>query len=146
VPACRPVYDTTRIAYSLRPHQVDFYAHHEWAERPAQMLQPLLVRTLEAANCCTTVVAAPYPGVADFSLRTELRDIVQDFAVDPPRVRLALRIDVAGRERPLATHDVEADEPMRARNAEAGVEAANAAIARALRAIAQQVVDALAAG
>jgi cholesterol transport system auxiliary component len=144
MPTCRPVYDTTRMAYRLREHQVDFFARHEWAERPAQMLQPLLVRTLERARCCTAVVTPPATSGYDFVLRTELRELVQDFAVRPPRLHLALRVTIGERSRTLATHDVEIAQPLLAENAEAGVSAANIAAAAALRTIAQHVVDALA--
>lgn len=144
VPTCRPAYDTTRMAYSLRPHHLDVYARHEWAERPGQMLQPLLVRTLEAAGCCNAVLAAPQPGAYDFSLRTGIHELVQDFAVDPPRARVALRIVLAGRDRVVATHAIDVAEPMNAKNAAAGVEAANVAVARALREVAQKLTEALA--
>lgn len=140
-PTCRPVYDTTRMAYRLRPHEVDFFEKHEWAERPGQMLHPLLVRTLEAARCCTAVVTPPHTGAYEFVLRTEIGELVQDFAGRPPQLRLALRITLGDPARVLATRDLAFAEPMRAENAPAGVEAANQAVAQALRAIAQVVVD-----
>jgi ABC-type uncharacterized transport system auxiliary subunit len=143
-PTCRPVYDTTRMAYTLGAHQVEFFARHAWAERPAQMLQPLLVRTLEAARCCTAVIAAPYAGAYDFSLHTELHELVQDFSASPAQLRLSLRIAIRQGMRALAVHDLEFVEPLRERNAEAGVTAANDAVAKALRAVAQHVIQALA--
>jgi cholesterol transport system auxiliary component len=142
-PTCRPAYDTTHMAYSSREHQVDFFARHEWAERPGQMLQPLLARTLEAAHCCTAVVAPPYSGAYDFSLRTEVGELLQDFTVAPPRLRLALRIVLADRTRILASREFAVAEPMHRADAEAGVDAANVAVAKALSGIAQAVVDAL---
>lgn len=144
VPTCRPAYDTTRMAYTPAPHELAFFARHEWAERPAQMLQPLLVRTLQAARCCTAVVAAPHSGPHDFSLRTQLRELVQDFSADPPLLRLALRIEIEDRTRTLAARDLAFTEPLRERNAEAGVAAANDAVARALLAVARLVTQALA--
>lgn len=143
-PTCRPAYDTTRMAYRLRPHEVDFFERHEWAERPGQMLHPLLVRTLEAARCCAAVVAPPHTGAYDFVLRTQVDELVQDFTVRPPQLRLALRITLGTPARTLAVRDVAFAEPMRQENAPAGVEAANEAAAKALRAIAQAVIDLLA--
>jgi cholesterol transport system auxiliary component len=140
-PMCRPVLDTTRMAYSTRAHQIDYFARHEWAERPAQMLQPLIVRTLRAARCCTAVVAAPYAGAFDFSLRTELRELLQDFTTTPPQLRFALRVELSDRTRTLAAQDLEFSETMHAQNAEAGVDAANEAVAQALRAIVRLVID-----
>jgi cholesterol transport system auxiliary component len=143
-PTCRPVYDTTRMAYSLRPHEIDFFARHEWAERPGQMLHPLLVRTLEAARCCTAVVTPPHTGAYDFILRSEITGLVQDFATRAPQLRLALRVTLSDPARVLAVHDFALAEPLRQENPQAGVEAANEAVAKALRAIAQMVIDALA--
>jgi ABC-type uncharacterized transport system auxiliary subunit len=143
MPTGREAYDTTRMAYSLRPHHLDFYARHEWAERPVQMLQPLLVRTLEAARCSSVVLATGAANV-DYTLRTHVGELVQDFATEPPRVRLRLSIVLSARDKPLLAQEIEIAEAMRAKNAEAGVEAANNAVAKALRAVAQKVIDALA--
>lgn len=143
-PTCQPAYDTTRMAYRRHPHQVDYFARHEWAERPPRMLHPLIVRTLQAARCCTAIVAAPSGTVGDFSLRTGIAEIVQDFTAEPAQLRLALRVDLNAREALLATRDIVLAEPMAAPNAEAGVVAANAATSRALRAIAQLAIEALA--
>lgn len=140
-PTCRPVYDTTRMAYSLRPHEIDSFERHEWAERPGQMLHPLLVRTLEATHCCTAVVMPPYTGAYDFVLRTAIDELVQDFAVHPPQFRLALRITLSDPVRVLAVRNLAFAEPMRQENASAGIEAANEAVAKALRAIAQAVIE-----
>jgi cholesterol transport system auxiliary component len=142
-PECRPAYDTTRMAYSTRPHELAFYARHEWGERPGQMLLPLVVRTLQETHCCGAVATAPYVGAFAFTLRTEVHELVQDFGVDPPQLRIALRILVGDRERVIATGDIQVTEPMRQKNAEAGVEAANIAVATALRLVAQKVVQVL---
>jgi cholesterol transport system auxiliary component len=143
-PICQPAYDTTRMAYRMHPHQVDYFARHEWAERPPRMLHPLIVRTLQATRCCTAIVAAPSRDIGDFSLRTGIVEIVQDFTAEPAQLRLALRVELNARQRLLATRDIVLAEPMAARNAEAGVTAANAATSRALRAIAQLAIEALA--
>ena len=39
-PQTRPVYDTTEMAYMTRPYEIAYFSQHEWAEPPAQMLQP----------------------------------------------------------------------------------------------------------
>jgi hypothetical protein len=59
-------------------------------------------------------------------------------------VRLRLSIVLSARDKPLLAQEIEIAEAMRAKNAEAGVEAANNAVAKALRAVAQKVIDALA--
>jgi ABC-type uncharacterized transport system auxiliary subunit len=143
-PTCRPVYDTLRMAYRVRGHETGFYARHEWAERPPRMLHPLLVRTLEGTHCCRAVLAFP-PGTSeDFVLGTSVDELLQDFTADPPLLRFALRIELFGRDGPLLAREVAQDMPIASRNAEAGVAAANAAVAQALHTVAQLVVDALA--
>src|SRR5690606_13007295 len=44
-PETRPLYDTTRMAYTTRPYEIAYFSQHEWGETPSQMLQPLLLRT-----------------------------------------------------------------------------------------------------
>ena len=46
-PRAAPGFDSTAMAYVQRPHALDHYATHRWADTPARMLGPLLMRTLE---------------------------------------------------------------------------------------------------
>src|SRR5262245_43432456 len=41
VPSARPVYNTTQMAYTVRPYVISYYGKNEWAETPAQMLHSL---------------------------------------------------------------------------------------------------------
>jgi len=59
-PEARPSIDTTQMAYTLGAHQLAYFAHNQWAESPPQMLQPLLVRTLEATGAFAAVVPPPH--------------------------------------------------------------------------------------
>ena len=132
-PETRPVYDTTQMAYTVRAHQVAFFAHHQWAETPGQMLHPLLVRTVEGTGCFTTVLAAPGAG-ATHTLSTEIMELVQDFTQEPPVLRLSLRVRLAaeGGMRPPVQREIAVVEAMRQKGPLAGVDAANQAMARAL--------------
>ena len=142
-PEARPAIDTTQMAYSLRPHHIAYYAQNQWAETPAQMLQPLLVRTLEATGAFRAVLTMPYTGAYGVGLRAEIVELVQDFAQEPPQLRLTLRArlsDGSGK-RVLATREISVREPMRQGNPQAGVAAANAATARALEQLARFVLE-----
>ena len=55
------------------------------------MLQPLLVRTMEATGAFRAVLSGPYSGAYGVGLRAEIVELVQDFAQDPPQLRLTLR-------------------------------------------------------
>jgi len=127
-PQARPAYDTPRMAYSLRPHHLAYYRQHQWGETPPQMLAPLLVRTLEATGAFQAIATPPFTGTAKDTVDTELLELLQDYGVAPPVLRLALRVRVSDASaRPLATREFSTTEPLAARSPGAGVEAANRA-------------------
>lgn len=142
VPEASAAYDTTRIAYTVTPYQLAYFARSEWAGRPTRMLLDLLVRALERTRRFRAVATAPYPGRAEYVLRTELLELRQDFTSEPARARLALRAELrdGGSERILASQAFEATEPMTEKSPHAGVVAANDAAAGLLRDVAAFVV------
>jgi cholesterol transport system auxiliary component len=141
-PEARPALDTREMAYSLRPHHVAYFVRNQWAETPPQMLQPLLLRTLEATGAFAAVIAPPAGGGPTLGLRTEIVELVQDFSQDPPLLRLALRVRLSdeGANRVLGTREIALAETMRQQSPAAGVAAANVAVARALREVAAFVL------
>ena len=142
-PQARPAIDTTQMAYAMKVHQLAYYARNQWAETPPEMLQPLLVRTLEATGAFHAVVAPPGAAASGLALRTDIAELVQDFTQDPPVLRLALRVRLNDeRTRTvLGTREIVVTETMAQKGAEAGVAAANVAVAKALRMVAQFVID-----
>ena len=142
-PEARPAIDTPQMAYSLRPHHLAYYAQNQWAETPPQMLQTLVVRTLEATGAFRAVVTSPHTGAYALGLRTEITELVQDFAQEPPTVRLSLRVRLSDgiASRVLATREITVKQPMQQKNPQAGVAAANAAMASALRQLAGFVLE-----
>lgn len=144
-PEGRPGIDTTRMAYTLRPHHFAYFTQNQWAETPPQMLQPLLLRTLEATGAFAIVMGPPNQGTPTLALRTEVTELVQDFSEDPPVLRLALRVrvsDPAG-NRVLGAREIVLREPLREKASAAGVQAANTALATALREVAAFVLEQL---
>jgi cholesterol transport system auxiliary component len=142
-PEAKPVYDTTQMAYSLRPDELAYFRHHEWGATPSQMLQPLLVRTLEATGYFRAVLTPPYASRYRYSLRTEIVELVQDFAAEPAALRLSLRLrlsnDATGQ--PVAAREISLREPLQQRSPSAGAAAANEATAKALQEIAEFVLE-----
>src|SRR5579863_6715718 len=55
-PETRPAYNTTQMAYSIKPYQVGYFSQNQWAETPSQMIQPLMVQTLQSAHYFHAVV------------------------------------------------------------------------------------------
>jgi len=142
LPEATPAYDTVRMAYSQQPYQLAYFRDHEWAEPPPVMIQKLMVQTMERTGSFRSVRTAPDIDPSDFTLRSELQIVVQDFTATPPVLRLAIRVELLGRAgRSIASRAFAEQEPLRERTAYAGVVAANAALARALRAIAAFIVE-----
>jgi cholesterol transport system auxiliary component len=142
-PETRPVYDTTQMAYQERAHQVAYFARNQWGETPSQMLQPLLLRTLERTQAFPAVLVPPYTGSGTPALHTEVAELVQDFTQDAPVLRLTLRVQMVDETsgRVLGTRDIALREAMQEKAPYAGVQAANKAVVQALREIAAFVLE-----
>jgi cholesterol transport system auxiliary component len=139
----RPAIDTTQMAYTVRPHQLAYFARNAWAEPPPRMLQPLLVRALEATGAYAAVVPPPHRTTGSLGVRTEILDLTQDFASDPPVLRLVVRVRLSDEaaNRVIATREIVASETMQQSTPAAGVLAANDAVAKALRELAAFVLE-----
>jgi cholesterol transport system auxiliary component len=142
-PEAKPIYDTAQMAYAVRPYEVGYFSRHQWGETPSRMLHPLLVRTLESTGYFAAVLAPPYTGRYTYALRTEILELMQDFASEPAVLRLSLRLrlndDATGRT--VATKDIALREPMQQKTPYAGVVAANDATAKALQEVARFVLE-----
>lgn len=84
-------YDTNDMAYSIKPYEIGFYAKHRWVETPSKMLQPLLVKTLQRTGHFKAVVAQPYLGNHQYTLKTDVITLLQDFNAQPALLRLEIR-------------------------------------------------------
>lgn len=142
-PETNPTYNTTQMAYTIRPYQVDFFTQHEWSATPAQMLQPLLIKTLENTHYFIEVLTPPYPGNYTYALRTQIVELSQNFTTEPAAARLSLRVQlINGATSKIIAHKViELREPMQHKNSYSGVVAANTATAKALHEIAKFVLE-----
>jgi cholesterol transport system auxiliary component len=141
LPETSAAYDTTRMVYSVRTHQLAYFRDNQWAATPARMIQPLLVRTLQQTGVFRAILIAPETGASSYSLRTEIFELIQDHTVTPPVLRLQLHLQLFdAAERPIAGRDIIEQERMREAVPYAGVIAANDAVVKALREAAQFVV------
>ena len=140
-PRARPAFDSRRMAYSLRPHHLAYYGRNEWAETPPQMLQPLLVRTLEATGGFQAVLAPPQAGAPARTLQVDVLELLQDFERQPPVLRLVLHAQLTdGAQHVLAAREFSARQPMQEASPAGGVRAANEAMAQLLRELAAFVI------
>lgn len=85
--------DGDRIAVVQPGHRFDHYAGVRWSEPAPDMLQSLLVRTLQAGGRFETVVAAPSRVPTDLQLVAELRrfEARHSSADSPPVVDVELQ-------------------------------------------------------
>jgi cholesterol transport system auxiliary component len=137
-PDSQATFETTRMAYMEMPHLIAYFSRHEWVAPPSQMLQPLLLKMLDRAHYFSTVMIPPYAGQYGYVLQIRIQELIQDFTSDPPLVRLALHVQLNSgmSDRVLASREITLHEAMRERTPMAGVEAANLAVAKALRQLA----------
>lgn len=137
-PRAWPGFDTAQIAYVRQPYQLDYFAASRWADTPARMLGPLLARALEQTGSFRAVVQAPTMVPADFRIDTEIVRLQQNFATQPSRVELTLRMQLTDvrRRQVVAAKVFEETENAPSENAAGGVIAANAALQRVLKQVA----------
>jgi cholesterol transport system auxiliary component len=142
-PETKPVYDTTQMAYTTRPYQINYFGYHEWGATPSEMLQPLLVKTLENTRYFSAVLTPPYSGSYTYLLRTEILELTQDFTSEPAVLQLSLRFQLndGAANRVIATREISLHEPMQQKTPYAGVVAANNALAKALQELAGFVLE-----
>lgn len=127
-------FDSARMAYVKRLHELDYFSRNQWIDTPGRMLAPLLLQALEASGAFRAVTLAPGPVTGQLRLETDILRLQQEFLGTPSRVRFTLRaqlIDVPGK-RVIATREFDILEDAPSDDPYGGVLAANRAVQRAL--------------
>ena len=142
-PSINPVYDTVRMVYTTRPHQIEYFSRHEWGASPANMLLPLLVQTMEHTQSFHAVLTPPHFGSYRYALRSEILELTQDFTSEHATLAFSLRVQLVDgtSNRIIASDTLSVREPMRQQTPYAGIVAANIAVANALRQVAVFVLE-----
>jgi cholesterol transport system auxiliary component len=142
-PETMPSYATTQMAYTTEAYQIAYFTKNEWAETPSQMIQPLIVQTLRNTHYFSEVMSPPFSGHHTFDLRIEILELEQDFTSEPAVLKLAMRISLSRElsNQVVATKQLSVSQPMSDRNPHAGVVAANEAVPKLLRELANFVVE-----
>lgn len=129
-----PPYDTSRMAYSLRPYEINFYANNTWAANPGQMYTPLIMQTLQ--NTHQFIVISP-PSVvqSQLTLHTTLIELQQIFYKCSSLVSIVLRAQLIDSytAKVIATKQISVTEAAPENTPYGGVIAANRATARVLQ-------------
>lgn len=139
LPQTEAGFDQARMAYVQRPSEVRYYATNQWADAPARMLLPLLVRSLETTGLWRAVVAMPTTVRGDYRLDLSGLLLQQEFLERPSRMRVRWRAQLVDlkEQRVVETRNFEAVESAPSEDAYGGVLAANRAVETMLRATAQ---------
>ncbi|OGT60873.1 MAG: hypothetical protein A3E85_01015 [Gammaproteobacteria bacterium RIFCSPHIGHO2_12_FULL_45_12] len=137
-PDTKSVFDTALMAYTVKPYEISFYSVNKWAERPQQMLLPLMVQTLQNTQGFRAVIAPPYNGESDFLLSTQILSLQQNLMRSPGMLELVVRAELikTSTSRVVATKQFTVHQPIFRRTPYGGVIAANQATARFLRELA----------
>lgn len=127
-------FDTARMAYLLRPYEINYYAVNQWADTPARLLHRIMVENLDKTGLWSAVLQAASSVRAQYRLDCDSLVLEQQFFSRPSRVRLALRAQIVDLKTSsiLATQYFELFEAAPSDDAYGGVQAANHASAKFL--------------
>ena len=137
-PRAVPGYDTVRMAFVRQPHRLEYFAKNRWAEAPAKMLGPLLVRALELKTGFKAVASSDGMVKGDVRMDTEITLLQQEFFTSPSCLHMKLRVQLVEQSsyRVLATQVFDAVETAPTDDPYGGIIAANRILPRLLGQIA----------
>jgi cholesterol transport system auxiliary component len=136
-------FDSQRIVYVRRAHQLEYFAHSEWVDPPARMLGTLLVTTAQQTGAFAAVLPASGTAVGDLRLNTDILQLQHNFQTSPSRVQLHLRVYLTDERtrKVLAWKEFSAEAAATSDSPQGGVAAANQAVREVLAQVAQFVQD-----
>jgi cholesterol transport system auxiliary component len=142
-PETSSIYNTNQMAYTQKPYQIEYYSQNEWAETPIQMLQPLLVQTMENMHFFRAVITTPSLNHYDYMLNTQLLVFKEDLTWRVPRFEMVMRAQISRSSvnQVVATKDFSVSEPVPSGTPYGGVMAANRATEKILAEIARFCVE-----
>jgi len=133
-PEASTIYNTTAMAYTEKPYQISYFAKNRWAATPSQMLQPLMVETLQKTHYFRSVGGTGALGAYNYVLQTEILEFNQAFFAGRSVVNVKLRAQLikTTTNRVIATHEFTVVETAPQRTPYGGVVAANRAVSNIL--------------
>ena len=93
-PDANTFYKTNQMAYSVRPFQIAYFAKNIWLSPPNEMLQPLIVQTLQNTHHYHAVIAPGISGHYDYVLNTQIQELLQDYSSTPGILRLTVKAEI----------------------------------------------------
>lgn len=135
----RPGFDSQRMAFVRKPHEIEYFTKNQWVDMPARMLTPLLAQALESTGAYRAVLLSQSGASANLRLESEIVRLQQEFFAVPSQIRLGLRVQLVDIEarKVLATREFDVTEAAPGDDPYGGVVAANRAVSRILGEIAE---------
>jgi cholesterol transport system auxiliary component len=132
-------FDSQRIIYVRKDHQLEYFSHSEWVDPPARMLGPLLASAIEQTGAFAAVVLTPASAAGDQRLDTEIVRLQHNFQTHPSRVQFTLRAYLMDdrTRRVLAWQEFSDEVEAPSETPQGGVTAANQVVPRVLAKLAQ---------
>lgn len=106
-PRANAIYNSPRMIYIPACYQIQYFAQNRWADMPTQMLQSLLINSLQHTGYFQAIINTPSTTYYDWVLNTQLLSFQQEFITIPSCFRIAMRaqlIDARSRH-VIATED-----------------------------------------
>ena len=125
-----PGYATDQMVYVKKPYQLEYYTKNKWVQPPAKMLQPLIMKALQTSGNFHAVTMAPFFGMYDYRLDTELLKLQQEFTgnTSVERLEMSAQLVRASDQKIVATRNFVYVIPVREYTPYGGVIAANQAV------------------
>jgi len=145
IPETRSIYNTTQIAYTRKPYQIEYLSQNEWAETPVQMLQPALVQTLQNTHYFHAVITPPSLDHYEYTLNTQIVAYQEDFTYRMPLFIMTVRAQLSRTSvnQVVATKEFTVEEPIPQGTPYGAVLAANHANEKILAEIARFCLEKL---
>ncbi|MBM2803930.1 MAG: putative ABC-type transport system, auxiliary component [Deltaproteobacteria bacterium] len=133
-PKAQAGFDTARMAYLVRPYEINYFAFNQWADTPARLLHRIMVENLDKIGLWSAVLQTPGTVPAQYRLDCDNLILEQQFFSRPSRVRLSVRAQIIETKKPaiLATRYFEVLEVAPTDDAYGGVQAGNHAAEKLL--------------
>lgn len=85
-------YQTRQMLYIKKPYQLEAFAKNSWSSPPADMLQPLIVQSIQSTGYFYAVTSSLYSEKANYRLDTQLIKLDQNFLKNPSVLELTAKV------------------------------------------------------
>lgn len=137
------VNNTNEMSYSIKPYQIAYFSKNRWVDTPSQMLEPLIVESLEKTHFFSSVGIPSSIGSYDYVLNTDITQFNQVFFTQHSVFRFKLRAQIVNTAttRIVASRDFCVEEVAPYYSPYGGVIAANRAASHLLTQLSNWVIQ-----